>query len=188
MTLIRTAASSALLVALVGGTMATGPASAAVEPAVFGTYSFEAKDGESATWSVAPCPENTDGCIRVAEFGNSKRKPWSGEAHYVVGSWVLLADQPDAVLCEDGTSVPGRNTYTWDSATLAGSVSTYSPGACGLKSGSVSIPFTLAKTGAGAAPNPTAPAPQAPAEAVAPTPSPVVPLPAAPLPAEAPPS
>ena len=121
--------------------------------------------------------------MRVAEFGNSKRAPWSGEAHAAVGSWILFVNQPDAILCGDGTSAPGRNTYSWDAVTLAGNVSIITHGECGAKPGSLSSPFRLTKTGS------PAQYPSAPADAAPPTPaSPPVPaVPAAPvgaLPAE----
>ena len=57
-----------------------GPANAA-DPHALGTYTFEAEDGESATWTVTPCADDTDQCVRVAETGNSKRAPWSANAY-----------------------------------------------------------------------------------------------------------
>lgn len=169
---------------LIGGVVAASPA-AADDPTVMGTYTFEAEDGESATWILTPCAGDAPGCARVAEAGNSKRVPWAGEAHYSVGSWILWVQQPDAILCEDGSAVPGRNTYAWDNATLAGSVSILSNGACGAEPESLSIPFRLTKTGTGPVQYPTAPIdaqPLAPAlsETIAPA------APANPLPAESP--
>jgi hypothetical protein len=152
-----------------------------------GAYTFEAEDGESAIWTMAPCAGNNPGCVRVLEAGNSKRAPWSSEAHLSVGSWIMFVAQPDAILCKDGTAVPGVNTYSWDAATLSGSASILSKGACGTEPASISIPFTLTKTGAGPVQYPTAPveveplATSPPAAAV-----PVAPPPPGPLPAEAP--
>lgn len=192
-----TAARSALLLsALAGGLVLACPAAA--EPSAVGTYTFTAEDGESATWNLTPCVGNTPGCVRVSETGNSKRAPWSGEAHYSVGSWILFVQQSDAILCDDGTSAPGQNTYSWDNATLSGNVSIFNAGACGAEPGSLSIPFRLAKTGSvpapvdAAPPAPAAPAapdaaeaaPAAPAGPVAETAPP--PPPPAPLAAESP--
>lgn len=170
------------------------PTSAA-DPDLAGTYAFSAEDGESATWTLAPCGDNAPGCVRVSESGNPKRAPWSADAHFSVGSWILFVQQGDAILCEDGSSAPGVNTYSWDSAGLAGSASILTNGACGGEPKSLSIPFTLTRVGPGAPTVPVAPAelpPAAPAPAAAPLAPPApqppapAPMPAGPLEAEAP--
>lgn len=143
---------------------------AAADPSAVGTYTFEAENGETATWNVTSCPGDAPGCVRVFGSGNPERASWNGEAHYSVGSWFMFVQQADAILCEDGTSVPGRSTYSWDNATLAGNVSVFTGGACGTEPKTVAIPFRLAKTGA--ALPPVAPAPQS-----GPLPEPVPPPP-----------
>lgn len=165
----------------------TWSAPAAADPDLFGAYTFEAEDGESATWTLTPCAGNADGCVRVAETGNAKRAPWSADAHISVGSWILLVQQPDAILCEDGSAAPGLNTYSWDAVSLSGSASLFSNGACGAGPESLSIPFTLTRTGAGPVQYPTAPVdvePYVPQDSV-PAGSPSPP-PAGTLPAESP--
>ncbi len=154
---IRAAAAGFLIL----GSAATGSPTAAANPGVTGSYTFTAEDGEAATWSIAQCPGNPPGCLRVAEFGNSKRAPWAGEAHYSVGSWFMFVQQPDAILCEDGTSAPGRSTYSWDNSTLSGNASVFSGGACGTEPKTLAIPFRLAKYGSVPLPSPdTAPLPE----------------------------
>lgn len=185
MALIWAAAASALVLA---GVATASPATAA-DPSVFGTYTLESEDGESATWNLAPCAADGPGCVRVSETGNTNRAPWSADAHLSVGSWIMFVPQPDAIRCEDGTAVPGVNTYSWDAAALTGSVSILSRGACGTKPASISIPFALTKTGTGPVQYPTAPID---VEPLLPDPSPAAaapiapPPPAGPLPAEAP--
>lgn len=163
---------------------------AAAESDVFGTYSFAADDGESATWTLTPCADNAPGCVRVSETGNSKRAPWSGDAHWSVGSLILFVQQPDAILCADGGAAPGMNTYSLDGSTLSGTVSIIPKGACGTKDASLSIPFRISRIGAAEAQPPAAAAPAAPAvpagpaaPAAAPAPAPSAP-PAPPLAAE----
>ena len=182
MTLIRVAAAAALAV---GGVASAAPAAADSE--VFGTYTFAAEDGENATWVLTPCADDAPGCVRVDETGNSKRAPWSGDAHWSVGSLILFVQQPDAILCEDGTSVPGMNTYSWDGSSMSGSASILSNGACGAKAASLSIPFTLTRLGAAEVQRPPAApaAPPGPAEppgppAAAPPSADVAPAPSAP--------
>ena len=175
MTFIRVAAATAMA----AGGMAL--ASPAVADDAFGTYSFAAEDGESATWVLTPCADDAPGCMRVSETGNAMRAPWSGDAHWAVGSVILVVQQPDAILCEDGTSVPGANTYSWDGTTLAGSASIITRGACGVESTSLSIPFKLTRLGAAEAQSPPAAVPGPPAVPGGVTPP-------GPLPPEAPPA
>lgn len=141
------------VIAAVAGLAPAAPA-AASEPDITGTFAFQAEDGESATWTLTACPDDAAGCVLVSETGNAKRAPWKGDAHYSVGSWILFVQQPDAILCPDGTSAPGMNTYSWAAVGLSGSASIINKGACGAKPGSVSIPFTLTRIG----PPPAAPA------------------------------
>ncbi|WP_313675734.1 hypothetical protein [Mycolicibacterium sp.] len=181
MKLTAAAAISGLIT--VGLGVAVAPATAA-DTDVTGTYAFTAGDGESATWTLTPCGANAPGCVRVSEAGNAKRAPWSADARISVGSWILLVEQPDAILCEDGTAAPGVNTYSWDAVGLSGNASIMNKGACGGKTGNVSIPFTLSRIGAAEAAPPgpvSAPAPAgAPAPVSAPAPA------GPPLPAESP--
>mgnify|MGYP000972661759 CR=1 FL=1 len=159
MTLIRISAAAALAAA----TLACAAPAAAADAGIFGTYAFAADDGETATWTLAPCADDAPGCVRVSETGNAKRAPWSGDAHWSVGSLILFVQQPDAILCADGSSVPGRNTYSWDGASMSGSASIITNGACDVKSEALSIPFRLTRIGAAEAPQPAAalPAPAA---------------------------
>ena len=133
-----------------------GPANAA-DPQALGTYTFEAEYGESATWTVTPCDDDTDHCVRVAEAGNSMRAPWSANAYWSVGSWILFVDQPAAILCTNGTSVPGRNNYSWNATSLSGFASIFSNGACDSGPESLAIPFKLTRAGSGPVQYPTEP-------------------------------
>ena len=129
-----------------------GPAGAEVvgptiDPGAVGTFTFESEAGESATWTVTPCPDDTVRCVQVAETGNAKRAPWNANAYWTVGSWILFVDQPDAILCNDGSAAPGRNNYSWDATSLNGYASIFSGGACDVEAQSLAIPFALTKTG-----------------------------------------
>lgn len=144
MNLTRVAIASALIA---GGAVVglAGPANAA-DPNALGTYTFEGDGGEVATWTLTPCIDDSDHCVRVSSSGSSKHAPWSADAHWTVGSWILFVDQPDAVSCPDGSSAAGANNYSWDASTLTGYASIFS-GACGGDPESLAIPFTLTKTG-----------------------------------------
>jgi hypothetical protein len=162
------------------------------DPSLFGAYTFEGADGESATWTLTPCADDAGGCVQIAETGNATRRPWNGTATATVGSWVMFVGQPDAILCGDGGSAPGLNNYSWDAATLRGYASINTAGACGKGPESLAIPFTLTKTGSGPVQYPNAPvvaAPDVPAPpAPAPAEAPAAAAPAAPMPAESDPA
>lgn len=125
-----------------------GTALPLADPNALGTYTFEGESGESATWIVTPCAQDSLHCVNVAETGNSKRRPWNANAYWVVGSWTLFVEQPDAILCNDGSTAPGRNTYSWNADSLDGNVSLFNgSGACGSEPSVLNIPFVLTKTG-----------------------------------------
>ena len=132
------------------------PATAA-DPDVLGTYTFEAEDGESATWTVTPCAEDTDNCINVAETGNAARAPWNANAYRTVGSWIIFVGQPDAIKCGDGTAAPGVNNYSWDGDSRTGYASITDAGGCGTPPENLAIPFALTRIGGGPVQFPTAP-------------------------------
>ena len=184
MNLTRLAATSVLVLGGAGLAVA-GPAAAA--PGALGGYTFEGEDGESATWTLTACADGGDNCVQVAETGNSKRAPWTGTAFVTVGSWIMFVNQPDAILCDDGSSVPGVNNYSWNNDNLSGYASINTVGACGKGPESLAIPFQLTRTG-DAILYPDAPiydAPPAPPAAEPPPAAPEgAPAPAAPMPAE----
>ena len=184
MNLTRLAATSVLVLGGAGLAVA-GPAAAA--PGALGGYTFEGEDGESATWTLTACADGGDNYVQVAETGNSKRAPWTGTAFVTVGSWIMFVNQPDAILCDDGSSVPGVNNYSWNNDNLSGYASINTVGACGKGAESLAIPFQLTRTG-DAILYPDAPiydAPPAPPAAEPPPAAPEgVPAPSAPMPAE----
>jgi hypothetical protein len=184
MNLTRLAATSVLVLGGAGLAVA-GPAAAA--PGALGGYTFEGEDGESATWTLTACADGGDNCVQVAETGNSKRAPWTGTAFVTVGSWIMFVNQPDAILCDDGSSVPGVNNYSWNNDNLSGYASINTVGACGKGAESLAIPFQLTRTG-DAILYPDAPIYDAPPASPAAEPPPAAPegapAPAAPMPAE----
>jgi hypothetical protein len=167
MNLTRAAVASVFVAGGFGVGLAV-PANA--DPDALGSYTFEGEDGEMANWALMPCPEPADNCVQVSETGNSKRAPWTSTAYVTVGSWIMFVNQPDAILCGDGTSVPGVNNYSWSATGLAGYASINTGGACGKEAQSLAIPFQLSKVG-GPILYPTAP---------------IYDAPVAPLPAETP--
>lgn len=142
-----TAALAAIALGLAAPAAAEEAPQPKADPNALGTYTFESEAGESATWTVTPCAEDSLHCVNVAETGNSKRAPWNANAYWTVGSWILFVEQPDAILCNDGSSQAGRNNYSWNATDLNGYASIFSAGACDAEAQSLAIPFTLSKTG-----------------------------------------
>ena len=158
-----------------------GPAQAA-DPHALGTYTFEGEGGESATWTVSPCADDSDHCVYVVSSGDSKHAPWTGNAYWTVGSWILFVDQPDAVECSNGTTAAGRNNYSWDATSLSGYAS-INTNACG-EAENIAIPFKLTKSGSGPIQYPTAPVEAQPYTPPAPPGEPYPPVASEPMPAE----
>lgn len=169
-----------LSAAFAAGSVVLAAPAHAVDPGAPGTYTFEAEDGESATWTITRCPDpNDDHCVFVSSTGSNKRAPWTANAYWTVGSWIIFVSQSDAILCADGSTAPGVNNYSWDDTSLNGYASINTGGACGSDAANVAIPFALTRTGSGPVQYPTAPIYEAP----------VTPPPAQPLaPAEVPPA
>ena len=138
---------------LLAGSVALGtatPALAQEEPAdpnAPGTYTFEAANGEKAQWTITACGDDAVHCVHVVSSGSDKRAPWNANAYWTVGSWLVVVQQPDAILCPNGDTRPGSNNYSWDDTALTGYASVNVNGECGGNAQSVAIPFTLTRTG-----------------------------------------
>lgn len=132
------------------GIAAVGFASPAAADDVSGTYKMVLADGDPVTWTVRQCVDDPAQqpfipCIHVAETGG-KFLPWEGDAHLSVGYWTLFVNRPDAITCDDGSTLPARVSYSWDAVTLHGWLGFYFPGGCGGAPASILAgPFTLTK-------------------------------------------
>lgn len=136
--------------ALAFGGIAVGSASPASADDLLGTYTMQLGDNTS-TWTVTPCasdPNQTDfvPCVHVADSGGNFA-PWQADARSSVGYWTLAVDRPDAVSCEDGSTLPATVHYWWNPATLEGKAGFFFGGGCGdVPASSLYGPFTLTKT------------------------------------------
>ncbi|AQT78704.1 hypothetical protein B1R94_04740 [Mycolicibacterium litorale] len=142
---------AASVAAAITATAFAGTAHAA-DPNAVGSYDFNVGT-LSTTWTATPCINDDDHCIHVSAGSLNGQAPWAADAFWSVGSWILFADQPDAITCDDGTKHPGRMSYSWDAATLKGWASIYNNGVCGTKPYTMAAPFTLTKLGPAEMPN-----------------------------------
>jgi hypothetical protein len=104
--------------------------------------------GHSWLWEVRPCPtgQPTD-CVHVqgTPRPNGQAVPYNGNAPLVSGRYTMVIDQPDGVRCTI-YFLPSHDVYTWDAATLTGTVdSTFDAGCGGAPGGTVSWPFSLTR-------------------------------------------
>jgi hypothetical protein len=96
-------------------------------------------------WAIRPC--TPPGCLQVAGIPqpNGQAAPWSALAHLAGDHYTMVVDVPDGVRCVV-YFLPSHDTYTWDAATLAGSVqSSYDQSCGGGPGGSDTYPFQLVR-------------------------------------------
>jgi hypothetical protein len=97
----------------------------------------------SWVWFVSPCASS--GCVYVTGIPrpNGGAAPFDGNAQLVNGRYTLTIDDPVGLSCL-GYTIPVHDTYTWDAATLTGSVDSTFASDCG-RQGPGTYPFTLAR-------------------------------------------
>lgn len=117
---------------------------------VLGNYDFNT-DWDPAhhwVWSLRPCAAG--GPVSCIHLGASPRPmrgaaPYGGEVQTDGNHYTLVADLPTGLVCFGG-SLPTHNTYSWDSATLAGTViSAFEQGCGGGAGGTFTYAFSLAR-------------------------------------------
>ena len=77
----------------------------------------------SWVWFIAPCQPASVDCLYISAIPRLKFYAYyEGNAHLAGGRWTLTVDVNDGLRCLPGYSMPTRDTYTWDEATLAGTI------------------------------------------------------------------
>lgn len=142
---MKTPKTSAVGVTLTAAAMAFAPSAAA--GMLVGNYEVQTTrdPGHSWLWEVRPCQVPAPDCVHVntTPRPNGQAVPWVGDAHLTNGRYTMVVDVPDGVRCVVNF-LPSHDTYSWDAATLTGSVdSTFDAGCGGAPGGAVSYPFTL---------------------------------------------
>jgi hypothetical protein len=103
--------------------------------------------GHSWIWEIRPCQSSSPDCVHVQAVPtpNGQAVPYDGDAQLVNGRYTLTIDVPDGVRCVV-SFLPSHDTYSWDAATLAGSVdSTFDTGCGGAPGGTVTYPISLVR-------------------------------------------
>lgn len=110
---------------------------------IVGRYDFH-----TWVWSITSCG---DGCVHVFAIARpvAKAFAYTGDARLVDGRYTLTVDVPDGLRCDNiyyGPTIPTHDVYTWDAATLAGSLeSSFDAGCDGAPGGTQTYPFTLSR-------------------------------------------
>ena len=98
-------------------------------------------------WSVRPCATAAPDCVRIQAIPqpNGQAAPYDTEAYLSNGRYTMIVDVPDGVRCVV-QFLPSHDVYSWDAATLAGSLdSTYDTGCGGAPGGTTNYPFNLVR-------------------------------------------
>ena len=74
-------------------------------------------------WAVYPCQPAAPDCLKISAAPRLKFYAYyDGTAHLANGRWTLTVDVSDGLQCLPGYAMPTRETWTWDEATLAGTI------------------------------------------------------------------
>ncbi|MDA4086297.1 hypothetical protein MHAS_02493 [Mycolicibacterium hassiacum DSM 44199] len=147
--LVRLLALFATFVA--AGAGAVGPARS--EP-FFANYQLvigDRYDFHTWTWAVSHCVPAADDCVSISAIPAPVAKAYHyvGQARLVDGRYTMTVDVPDGLRCGNvyfGPVIPTRDEYTWDAATLEGTLtSTFEIGCDGAPGGTISYPFRLVR-------------------------------------------
>jgi hypothetical protein len=144
---VKTGKTLTLSAALAAATIALAPSAGA--GMLIGNYEVESPrdPGHSWLWEIRKCHIESPDCVHVqgTPRPNGQAVPWDGDAHLANGRYTMVVDVPDGVRCIV-YFLPSHDTYSWDAATLAGSVdSTFNAGCGGAPGGSASWPFSLVR-------------------------------------------
>jgi hypothetical protein len=144
---VKTGKTVTLSAVLAAAAMALAPSAGA--GMLLGNYEVETTrdPGHSWLWEIRPCRFPSPDCVHVngTPRPNGQAVPYNGDAHLADGRYTMVIDSQDGVRCTV-YFLPSHDTYSWDAATLAGSVdSTFDAGCGGAPGGTVSYPFTLVR-------------------------------------------
>lgn len=146
-----------LLAVLIGVVLAPllspAPANAALAVGNYNAYIEGRYDFHSWIWSISLCdsPGGVAQCANISANPTpiAKAFQWYGQARQTGGTYTLAVDVPDGLRCGNvyyGPVIPTRDVYTWDAATLTGTLqSSFTTGCGGDPGGTANYPFRLVR-------------------------------------------
>jgi hypothetical protein len=140
----------AALVSLLTASMAVAavPAANAMPNGNYNVAIPDRYDLHTWIWMISPCGE---GCVLVGSVAQpvARAYPFNEQAHLADGRYTLVVDDPFGLRCDNvyyGPTIPTHDVYTWDAATLAGSMqSSFDAGCGGAPGGILTYPITLTR-------------------------------------------
>jgi len=99
-------------------------------------------------WAVMKCEGQ---CLMVSARAepNAKAYSYTGRAEFADGRYTLTVDDPFGLRCDNvyyGPTIPTHDVYTWDAATLVGSMSSaFDTGCDGTPAGVLDYPLMLSR-------------------------------------------
>jgi len=147
------------IVTLLGAVVALSIAGLFGSPAAnsepfFANYSLvipDRYDFHTWTWAVSHCIPAAEDCAHISAIPMpiAKAFEYTGEAHLVDGRYTLTVDVPDGLRCGNvyyGPIIPTRDVYSWDVASLQGTLSSsFAAGCDGAPGGTLNYPFSLVR-------------------------------------------
>lgn len=138
-------------VCLAGAIVASVAAAPRANAIPYGNFTLNIdgrNDFHTWIWVISPC----DGqCLLISARAepNAKAYPYTGRAEFADGRYTLTVDDPFGLRCDNiyyGPTIPTHDVYTWDAATLVGSMqSTFDVGCDGAPAAVLAYPFTLSR-------------------------------------------
>ena len=104
-------------------------------------------------WTIASCdpPDGVEECAVVSAIPQpiAKAYEWYGQAQRTGGTYTMTVDVPDGLRCGNvyyGPIIATRDVYTWDAATLSGTLqSSFAAGCVNAPAGTITYPFQLVR-------------------------------------------
>ncbi|MCV7285543.1 hypothetical protein H7J87_09400 [Mycolicibacterium wolinskyi] len=109
----------------------------------------ERYDFHTWTWAISFCVPEAPDCVQVNAIPMpiAKAFEYRGNAYVADGRYTMTVDVPDGLRCGNvyyGPTIPTRDVYSWDSATLRGTLnSSFATGCDGAPGGTRTYPFSL---------------------------------------------
>ncbi|WP_304116845.1 hypothetical protein [Mycolicibacterium bacteremicum] len=107
-------------------------------------------DFHTWAWSVSHCIPAADDCRSISGIPMPVAKAFDyvGEAHLVDGRYTMTVDVPDGLRCGNvyyGPIVATRDVYSWDAATMQGTLTSSFVAGCDGAPGTMTYPFSLVR-------------------------------------------
>jgi hypothetical protein len=133
--------------ALAAALVQAAPASARMESGNYELRISDRYDFHTWIWALAWCGDDCRELHSVAQ-PIARAYDYSGRAHLLGDRWTYTADVPDGLRCGNvyyGQTIPTHDVYTWDTNTLAGTLTSTFDAGCDGQPGTLTYPIWLVR-------------------------------------------